>query len=123
MGLFGYFVDDEAARKALQFCRCLIRLAVSTNDGRLRLLIVDDLLPCLTRRLDNDLQCAVQHVMRPLRSSTTASVDQELLVLCKDLYVNLVKVSYLCGGLTKMHGNFQHGIHPLTKMYSLPATM
>ncbi|XP_047055184.1 uncharacterized protein LOC124661368 [Lolium rigidum] len=93
MGLFGYFVDDEAARKALQFCRCLIRLAVSTNDGRLRLLIVDDLLPCLTRRLDNDLQCAVQDVMRPLRSSTTSSVDQELLVLCKDLYVNLVKDS------------------------------
>jgi len=90
MSLFGYFVDDEAARKALQFCHCLIRLAVSTNDGTLRLLIVNDLLPCLIRRLDNELQCAVQHLMHRFGSSTTASADQELLVLCKDLYVNLV---------------------------------
>jgi hypothetical protein len=100
-------VDDEAARKAVQFCHCLIRFAVSTNDGRLRLLIADDLLPCLIRRLDNELQCAVQHLMHPLRSSTTATVDQELLVLCKDLYVNLVKVSVIyCRGLTKMYGSF-----------------
>lgn len=93
MSFFGYFVDDEAAIKALPFCRYLIQLAVSTNDVRLERLIVDDLLPCLIRRLDNELQCATQSLRHESGSSTDGSVDKELHALCEDLYVYLVKGS------------------------------
>lgn len=107
MSFFGYFVDDKAAIKALHFCRYLIQLAVSTNEVRLERLIVDDLLPCLIRRLDNELQCATQSLRHESGSSTDGSVDKELHALffffflrgelhalCEDLYVYLVKVSY-----------------------------
>ncbi|KAM3227947.1 hypothetical protein ACQJBY_059599 [Aegilops geniculata] len=94
MSFFGYFVDDKAAIKALHFCRYLIQLAVSTNDVRLERLIVDDLLPCLIRRLDNELQCATQSLRHESGSSTDGSVDKVLHALCEDLYVYLVKVSY-----------------------------
>lgn len=62
MSLFGYFVDDEATIKAIPFCRSLIFLVVATNDVKLRLFIVNDLLPCL----DNQLQCAIQHLIHKL---------------------------------------------------------
>ncbi|XP_044419208.1 uncharacterized protein [Triticum aestivum] len=93
MSFFGYFVDDKAAIKALHFCRYLIQLAVSTNDVRLERLIVDDLLPCLIWRLDNELQCATQSLRHESGSSTDGSVDKELHALCEDLYVYLVKDS------------------------------
>ncbi|XP_071678274.1 uncharacterized protein [Lolium perenne] len=91
MSLFGYFVDDETTIKALPFCRSLTRLAIS--DRSVRHSIVNDLLPCLIRRLDNQLPCAIQRLRRKLGSSTNASVSKDLESLCEEWYNHFAKDS------------------------------
>lgn len=91
MSLFGYFADDEATIEAIPFCRSLICLAAATNDVKLRLFIVNDLLPCLIRRLDNQLQCAIQRLIHKLSSSASDSASRGLVILCRELYGYLLK--------------------------------
>ncbi|KAL6659849.1 hypothetical protein ACP70R_002678 [Stipagrostis hirtigluma subsp. patula] len=86
MGLFGYWVDGEATRKAIPFCHALLWLAGVTNDGRLRLFVMNELLPSLIRRIDGQLSCAVRHLICKLSSSITDDVDEELVMLCRELY-------------------------------------
>lgn len=91
MSLFGYFVDDETTMNAIPFCSSLTWLAIS--DTRVRHLIVNDLLPCLIRRLDNQLPCAIQHLRHKLGSSTRASASKDLEALCEEWYNNFEKAS------------------------------
>ncbi|KAM0908276.1 hypothetical protein ACQ4PT_015562 [Festuca glaucescens] len=83
MSLFGYFVDDETTMKAVPFCHSLTWLAI--NDMSVRHLILNDLLPCLIQRLDNQLPCAIQRLRRKLGSSTKAS-SKDLEALCEEWY-------------------------------------
>jgi hypothetical protein len=85
MSLFGYFVDDEATSKAIPFLRSLIHLA-TTDDMSLRLFIVDDLLPSIVRRLDNQLTCAIQCQRHKLNPGAADSAGKDLVVLCQQLY-------------------------------------
>jgi hypothetical protein len=85
MSLFGYFVDDEATSKAIPFLRSLIHLA-TTDDMSLRLFIVDDLLPSIVRRLDNQLTCAIQCQRHKLNPGAADSAGKDLVVLCQHLY-------------------------------------
>ncbi|KAM0908275.1 hypothetical protein ACQ4PT_015562 [Festuca glaucescens] len=90
MSLFGYFVDDETTMKAVPFCHSLTWLAI--NDMSVRHLILNDLLPCLIQRLDNQLPCAIQRLRRKLGSSTKAS-SKDLEALCEEWYNHFVKAS------------------------------
>uniref|UniRef100_A0A0D9XW99 Exportin-5 C-terminal domain-containing protein n=1 Tax=Leersia perrieri TaxID=77586 RepID=A0A0D9XW99_9ORYZ len=81
MGLFGHFVDDTATEKAIPFCRALVRLACGSNDARLRIFILDNLLPCLIQRLDNKLPCAIQSLKSELSSSGSDNASKGLLAL------------------------------------------
>ncbi|KAM0908277.1 hypothetical protein ACQ4PT_015562 [Festuca glaucescens] len=90
MSLFGYFVDDETTMKAVPFCHSLTWLAI--NDMSVRHLILNDLLPCLIQRLDNQLPCAIQRLRRKLGSSTKAS-SKDLEALCEEWYNHFVKDS------------------------------
>uniref|UniRef100_A0A0A8Z654 Uncharacterized protein n=1 Tax=Arundo donax TaxID=35708 RepID=A0A0A8Z654_ARUDO len=101
MGLFGYFVDDKATAKAIPFCRSLVRLAVASNDARLRIFILDNLLPCLIQHLDNELPCAILRLKCKLKSSASDSASandnagRDLVVLCQDLYGYLLNSGYV----------------------------
>ncbi|KAG2598421.1 hypothetical protein PVAP13_5KG357628, partial [Panicum virgatum] len=86
MSLFGYFVDDAATIKAVQFCCALIHLAVGSNDGKLRIFILDNLLPCLIQSLDNHLPCAIQSLKYELNSGASDNAGRALVVLCQELY-------------------------------------
>ncbi|KAL6890195.1 hypothetical protein ACP4OV_008958 [Aristida adscensionis] len=86
MSLFGYWVDDEAATKAIPFCRTLIWLAGVSKDKRLRLFISDELLPSVIKRLDDQLPCATKHLICKLNSSISDGVNKDLTVLCQELY-------------------------------------
>jgi hypothetical protein len=89
--LFGYFVDDETTVKAVPFCHSLTSLAIS--DMSVRHLILNDLLPCLIQRLDNQLPCAIQRLRHILGSSTKATASKHLEALCEEWYNNFVKAS------------------------------
>lgn len=98
MSLFGYFVGDAATAKAIPFCRALVCLAVDSKDARLRVFIMDNLLPCLIQRLDDKLPCAIWRLKCELNSSAsnvssdklnlsaTNNVHRDLVVLCQELY-------------------------------------
>ncbi|CAL4973536.1 unnamed protein product [Urochloa decumbens] len=86
MSLFGYFVDDTATSRAVPFCRALVCLAVGSNDARLRIFVVDNLLPCLIQSLDNRLPCAIQSLKCKLNSGASGNASRDLVVLCKELY-------------------------------------
>ncbi|KAL6659658.1 hypothetical protein ACP70R_002487 [Stipagrostis hirtigluma subsp. patula] len=86
MSLFGYWVDDEAATKAIPFCRTLVLLAGVSKDERLRQLILHELLPSVTKRLDAQLPCAIRHLNCKLNSRISDSVNKDLIVLCQESY-------------------------------------
>ncbi|CAL4984407.1 unnamed protein product [Urochloa decumbens] len=86
MGLFGYWVDDEASRNAIPFCRALVRLAGVTKDQRLELFVLDELLPSLIRRVDDQLPCAIRHLICKLNSNISDDVNKDLILLCFESY-------------------------------------
>lgn len=96
MSLFGYFVDDTATAKAIPFCRALVCHAMDSKDARLRVFIMDNLLPCVIQRLDDKLPCAIWRLKCELNSSasnvscdklnTTNNVHRGLVALCEELY-------------------------------------
>lgn len=86
MSLFGYWVDDEAATKVIPFCRTLVCLAAVSKDGGLRLFVSDELLPSVIKHLDDRLPCAIRHLICKLNSSTSDNVNQDLTILCQELY-------------------------------------
>ena len=90
MSLFGYFVDDAATIKAVPFCRALIHLAVGSNDAKLRIFILDNLLPCLIQSLDNHLPCAIQSLKYELNSGASDNAGRVLVVLCQELYSSML---------------------------------
>jgi hypothetical protein len=81
MSLFGYWVDDEAATKAIPFRRTLVCLAAVSKDGGLRLFVSDELLPSVIKHLDDRLPCAIRHLICKLNSSTSDNVNQDLTIL------------------------------------------
>ncbi|CAN6381365.1 unnamed protein product [Urochloa humidicola] len=86
MSLFGYWVDDEASRNVIPFCRALVRLARVTKDQRLELFVLDEMLPSLIRRIDDQLPCAIRHLICKLNSNISDDVNKDLIVLCCESY-------------------------------------
>lgn len=86
MSLFGYWVDDEATRNAIPFCRDLVQLAGVTKDPRLKLFVLDELLPSLIRRIDDQLPCAIRHLICTLNSNISDDVNKALITLCCESY-------------------------------------
>lgn len=86
MGLFGYFVDDISTARAIPFCRYLVYLAVASNDARLKMFILDNLLPCLIQRLDSELPCSIQRLRSELTSCGSNNGTKDLTVLCHEIY-------------------------------------
>uniref|UniRef100_A0ACD5ZT35 Uncharacterized protein n=1 Tax=Avena sativa TaxID=4498 RepID=A0ACD5ZT35_AVESA len=90
MTLLGSWVDGEATLDAVPFCHALVQVAVATNNRKLRLFIVDDMLPATIKRLCDDLPCAVQQTIKKLSDQLDSSISKraskDLLVLCEEIY-------------------------------------
>ncbi|RCV32896.1 hypothetical protein SEVIR_7G027500v4 [Setaria viridis] len=86
MSLFGYWVDDEAATKAIPFCRTLVQLAGVSKDEGLRLFVSDELLPSVIKRLDDQLPCAIRHLSCKLNVTRSDNVNRDLTILSQELY-------------------------------------
>ncbi|KAF0905390.1 hypothetical protein E2562_004367 [Oryza meyeriana var. granulata] len=95
MSLFGYFVDDASTAKAIPFCHALVCLAVGSNDARLRIFILDNLLPCLIQHLDSKLPCAIRSLKFELSSSGSDNASKGLVVLCQELYGYMLNCGYV----------------------------
>ncbi|XP_066339608.1 uncharacterized protein [Miscanthus floridulus] len=86
MSLFGYWADDEASRNAVPFCLALVWLSGVTKDQRLKLFVLDELLPSLIQRLDDQLPCAIRRLFCKLNPDISVSVNEDLIVLCRESY-------------------------------------
>ncbi|GJN25519.1 hypothetical protein PR202_gb13358 [Eleusine coracana subsp. coracana] len=94
VSLFGYWVDGEAARDGIHFCHALLQLAGVTEDERLCLFIVDELLPSLIKCIDDELPCAFRKLTCAWKTSRVSDdVEKDLVMLCHELY------NYLSSGL------------------------
>lgn len=82
-------MDDEATRNAIPFCRDLVQLAGVTEDPRLKLFVLDELLPSLIRRIDDQLPCAIRHLICKLNSNISDDVNKALIALCRESYYYL----------------------------------
>ncbi|GJN04777.1 hypothetical protein PR202_ga22349 [Eleusine coracana subsp. coracana] len=81
MSLFGYWVDDVAATKAVPFCCALVHFARVSTDERLRLFVSDELLPSVIKRLHDQLPCSIRHLIIP-----NDTVNKDLTSLCHESY-------------------------------------
>ncbi|CAL4974152.1 unnamed protein product [Urochloa decumbens] len=95
MGLFGYFVDDISTAKAIPFCRSLVYLAVASNEARLKIFVLDNLLPCLIQRLDDELPCSIQRLKSELASSGSNNTTKDLTVLCHEIYDYMLNCGHM----------------------------
>ncbi|XP_066353477.1 uncharacterized protein [Miscanthus floridulus] len=95
MSLFGYFVDDISTAKAIPFCRALVYLAVVSNDARLKIFILDNLLPCLIQCLDNELPCSIQRLKSELTSCGSNNATKDLTVLCHEIYDYMLNCGHM----------------------------
>ncbi|XP_037440351.1 uncharacterized protein LOC119308337 isoform X2 [Triticum dicoccoides] len=90
MNLFGSWVDGEATRDAVPFCRALVQVAVATQNSKLRRFILHDMLPATIKRLCTDLPCAVQRTIKKLscqlNSSKSQKASKDLWILCQEIY-------------------------------------
>jgi hypothetical protein len=94
MSLFGYWVDDEAATKAIPFCRTLVQLAGVSKDEGLRLFVSDELLPSVIKCLNDQLPCAIRHLSRKFNSSISDNVNRDLTILSQEMYNYLSNSSH-----------------------------
>ena len=86
MYLFGYLVDYQAAKEALPFCHALIRLAVATDDERLKQFILDEMLPTLVRFDDRSPQSGISRLRSELSSSNEVSSMDDVVCLGQEIY-------------------------------------
>ncbi|XP_044336192.1 protein HASTY 1-like [Triticum aestivum] len=86
MYLFGYLVDYQAAKEALPFCHALIRLAVATDDERLKQFILDEMLPTLVRFDDRSPQSGISRLRSELSSSIEMTSMDDVVCLCREIY-------------------------------------
>ncbi|TVU25224.1 hypothetical protein EJB05_27713 [Eragrostis curvula] len=89
MSLFGYWVDDVAAIKAIPFCCSLVQFAGVSTVERLRLFVSDELLPSIIKRLHDKLPCAIRHLIKP-----SDIVNKDLIALCRESHNYLSSTSY-----------------------------
>ncbi|XP_044977615.1 protein HASTY 1-like isoform X2 [Hordeum vulgare subsp. vulgare] len=86
MYLFGSLVDYQAAKDALPFCHALIRLAVATDDERLKQFILNEMLPTVVRFDDGSPQSGISRLRSELSSSTKVSSMNDVDCLCREIY-------------------------------------
>ncbi|XP_044359170.1 protein HASTY 1-like isoform X2 [Triticum aestivum] len=84
--LFGSLVDYQAAKEALPFCHALIRLAVATDDERLKQFILNEMLPTLVRFDDRSPPSGISWLRSELSSSIEVSSMKDVVGLCREIY-------------------------------------
>ncbi|KAM3334936.1 hypothetical protein ACQJBY_029383 [Aegilops geniculata] len=84
--LFGSLVDYQAAKEALPFCHALIRLAVATDDERLKQFILNEMLPTLVRFDDRSPPSGISWLRSELSSSIKVSSMKDVVGLCREIY-------------------------------------
>ncbi|KAI5002802.1 hypothetical protein ZWY2020_027452 [Hordeum vulgare] len=99
MYLFGCLVDYQAATQALPFFHALIRLAVATDDGRLKQFILNEMLPTIVRFSDKSPQSGISRLRSDLSSSNAVSSMDDVVCLGQEIYE-----VYLHNQMTMMNG-------------------
>lgn len=74
--------------KHVEFCQALVWLAGITKDQRLKLFVLDELLPSLIQHLDDQLPCAIRCLilMLNLDPDISGSVNEDLIILYHEPY-------------------------------------
>ncbi|VAH67992.1 unnamed protein product [Triticum turgidum subsp. durum] len=86
MYLFGCLVDHQATMEALPFFHALIRLAVATDDERLKQFILNEMLPTIVRFSDRSPQSGISRLRSELSSSNEVSSMDDVVCLGQEIY-------------------------------------
>uniref|UniRef100_A0A453GCW2 Exportin-5 C-terminal domain-containing protein n=3 Tax=Aegilops tauschii subsp. strangulata TaxID=200361 RepID=A0A453GCW2_AEGTS len=86
MYLFGCLVDYQSAKEALPFFHALIRLAVATDDERLKQFILNEMLPTLVRFDDRSPPSGISRLKSESNSGIEVSSMKDIVCLCQEIY-------------------------------------